>query len=111
MDRRKLLVALGAGAFTAQFACFAQPQTAKVSRMGILSPGAPFDAGRSPGALAILFGALRESLRELGYVEGQNIVIESRWAEGNYDRLPGLAAELVGLKVEVIVTYGTPASL
>ena len=79
--------------------------------MGILSPGAPFDAGRNPSALAILFGALRESLRELGYVEGQNIAIESRWAEGNYDRLPGLAAELVGLKVDVIVTYGTPASL
>jgi putative ABC transport system substrate-binding protein len=79
--------------------------------MGILSPGAPFDAGRNPSALAILFGALRESLRELGYVEGQNIAIESRWAEGNYDRLPGLAAELVGLNVDVIVTYGTPASL
>jgi putative tryptophan/tyrosine transport system substrate-binding protein len=79
--------------------------------MGILSPGAPFDAGRNPSALAILFGALRESLRELGYVEGQNIAIESRWAEGNYDRLPGLAGELEGLKVDVIVTYGTPASL
>jgi putative ABC transport system substrate-binding protein len=110
-NRRKLLVALGAGAVTASFASFAQPQTAKVSRMGILSPGAPFDAGRSPSALAVLFGALRESLRELGHVEGQNIAIESRWAEGNYDRLPGLAAELVGLKVDVIVTYGTPASL
>ena len=109
-NRRKLLVALGAGAVTAPFASFAQPQTAKVSRMGILSPGAPFDAGRNPSALAVLFGALRESLRELGHVEGQNIAIESRWAEGNYDRLPGLAAELVRLKVDVIVTYGTPAS-
>jgi putative ABC transport system substrate-binding protein len=54
-------------------------------------------------------GAFREGLRELGYVEGQNIVIESRWAEGNYDRLPGLAAELVSLKVDVIVTYAPPA--
>jgi putative ABC transport system substrate-binding protein len=60
--------------------------------------------------LAVLFAAFRESLRELGYVEGQNIKIESRWAEGNYDRLPGLAADLVRLKVDVIVTYGTPAS-
>jgi putative ABC transport system substrate-binding protein len=60
--------------------------------------------------LAVLFAAFREGLRELGYVEGQNIKIESRWAEGNYDRLPGLAADLVRLKVDVIVTYGTPAS-
>src|SRR5882724_8469356 len=110
-NRRKLLVALGACALTAPFASFAQSQRAKISRMGILSPGAPFDAGRNPSALAVLFGALRESLRELGYAEGQNIVVESRWAEGNYDRLPGLAAELVALKVDVIVTYGTPASL
>src|SRR6202163_1893637 len=109
-SRRKLLVALGAGALTAPFASFAQPQMAKVSRIGILSPGAPFDAGRNPSALAVLFGALRESLRELGDVEGQNIAIEARWAEGNHDRLPALAAELVGLKVDVIVTYGTPAS-
>jgi len=57
-----------------------------------------------------LFAAFREGLRELGYVEGQNIEIESRWAEGNYDRLPGLAADLVRLKVAVILTYGTPAS-
>jgi putative ABC transport system substrate-binding protein len=60
--------------------------------------------------LAILFGALRESLRELGYVEGRNIVFESRWAEGKYDQLPGLATELISLKVDVIVTYGTPAA-
>jgi len=57
-----------------------------------------------------LFAAFREGLRELGYVEGQNIEIESGWAEGNYDRLPGLAADLVRLKVAVILTYGTPAS-
>ena len=57
-----------------------------------------------------MFAAFREGLRELGYVEGQTIEIESRWAEGNYDRLPGLAADLVRLKVAVIVTYGTPAS-
>jgi putative ABC transport system substrate-binding protein len=60
--------------------------------------------------LAVLFAAFREGLRELGYVEGQSIKIESRWAEGNYDRLPGLAADLVRLKVDVIVTYGTPVS-
>jgi putative ABC transport system substrate-binding protein len=55
--------------------------------------------------------ALREGLRDLGYVEGKNIVIEYRSAEGNYDRLPDLAAELVRLKANVIVTSGTPATL
>src|ERR1700730_12933248 len=50
-------------------------------------------------------------LRDLGWVEGKNIVIESRWAEGNYDRLPELASELVRLNVDVLVTYGTPGVL
>jgi putative ABC transport system substrate-binding protein len=54
---------------------------------------------------------LRQRLRELGYLEGHNIAFESRFGEGKPDRLPGLAAELVGLKVDVIVTSGTPASL
>jgi putative ABC transport system substrate-binding protein len=54
---------------------------------------------------------LRQRLRELGYLEGQNIAFESRFGEGKPDRLSGLAAELVGLKVDVIVTSGTPASL
>jgi putative ABC transport system substrate-binding protein len=49
-------------------------------------------------------------LRDLGYVEGKNLVIESRWADGNYDRLPGLATELVGLKVDLILTSGTPGT-
>ncbi len=108
-NRRKLLVALGAGALTSPFASFAQPQTAKVSRIGILSPGAPLDAGRNPSALAFLFGALRESLRELGYVEGQNIAIEYRFAEGRPERLPALAEDLVRLKVDVIVAPSPPA--
>ncbi len=55
--------------------------------------------------------ALRQGLRDLGYDEGKNLVIEYRWAEGNYDRLPGFAAELVRLKVDVLVTYGTPGAL
>jgi len=52
--------------------------------------------------------ALRIGLRDLGYVEGRNIVIEFRWAEGKYDRLPDLVAELIRLNVDVIVTHGTP---
>jgi putative ABC transport system substrate-binding protein len=55
--------------------------------------------------------ALRTGLLELGYVEGKNVVIEYRWAEEKYDRLPNLAAELVGLKVDVLVTAGTPGTL
>ena len=70
-------------------------------RIGFLSPRSPSDVGR--------LAAFRQGLRELGYVEGQNIAIESRWAEGEYGRLPGLAAELVRLKVDVIVTYAAPA--
>ena len=81
--------------------CAEAQQAAKVSRIGFLSPRSPSDAGR--------LAAFRQGLRELGYVEGRNIAIESRWAEGDYDRLPGLAAELVGLKVDVIVTYAAPA--
>jgi putative ABC transport system substrate-binding protein len=55
--------------------------------------------------------ALRRGLREHGYVEGRNLVIEFRWAEGQYDRLPALAAELVQLKPDVIITHGTPGTL
>ncbi len=58
----------------------------------------------SPDPLA----AFRQGLNETGYVEGQNLAIESRWAEGRYDRLPGLAAELVGRQVGVMVTSGGP---
>src|SRR4029450_8450320 len=54
--------------------------------------------------------ALRAGLRDRGYVQGKNIAIEFRWAEGNYDRLP-IVADLVRLKVDVIVTHGTPGSL
>jgi putative ABC transport system substrate-binding protein len=52
--------------------------------------------------------AFRAGLRDFGYAEGENIIIEFRWAEGKYDRLPDLAKELVRLKVDVLVTHGTP---
>jgi len=77
----------------------AQP-AGKVSRVGFLHPGAP------PNSSADVF---TRSLRELGYVEGRSIAIEFRWAEGRLERLPGLAAELVRLKVDVIVVGSTPA--
>ena len=89
--------------FVAPLAPGAQP-AAKVHRIGFL--------GNSTAALeANLVGPFREGLRELGYVEGRNIVIEYGWAEGKYERFPALIAELLAQKVEVIVTAGTPASL
>lgn len=100
--RRKLLVALGAGAFAAPLACFAA-QPAKVARVGFL--GATSAAGAKSR-----IEALRAGLLELGYVEGKNLVIEFRWADDRYERLPALVIELIGLKVDVIVTWGTPGT-
>ena len=79
-------------------------QTGKVHRIGYLLPGSP--SGGAP-----LLEAFRQGLRDLGYIEGKNIVIEPRWAEGKPDRLPALAAELVRLNVEVIVAAPTPPAL
>jgi putative ABC transport system substrate-binding protein len=99
-NRRKLLVALGAGALTAPLGSFAQQQ-GKVWRIGFLG-------SESASGYAKQVEMLRLGLRELGYAEGKNIVIEFRWAEGKNDRLPDLAADLVRLNVDVIVTHGTP---
>jgi putative ABC transport system substrate-binding protein len=79
-------------------------QTGNVYRIGFL--------GNSTAALEVnLVGPFREGLRDLGYVEGRNVLIEYRWAEGKYDRFPALIGELLALKVAVIVTAGTPATL
>jgi putative ABC transport system substrate-binding protein len=101
-NRRKLLVALGAGVLISPFACFAQRQ-GKVPRIGFLMPSGDRDSGGG--------GAVRDELRKLGWVEGRNIIIEYRSAEGKSDRLPALMAELVRLKVDLIVVGGTPAAL
>jgi putative ABC transport system substrate-binding protein len=74
-------------------------QPTKAPRIGYLSP-------TSPSVSPTRSEAFRRGLRELGYIEGKNIVIEYRYAEGKFDRLPALAAELVGLKVDLIVTTG-----
>jgi putative ABC transport system substrate-binding protein len=81
------------------------PGGRKVLRVGLLWSGStPFDAWSVPEAL-------RQAFSELGYVDGQNIVFEPRYAEGNYDRLPDFAAELVGLKVDVILAAGDSAAV
>jgi putative tryptophan/tyrosine transport system substrate-binding protein len=82
----------------------AQPPE-KVPRVGYLSPGSSSDPARLRR-----FEAFRQGLRELGYVEGRNISLESRWAEGKYDRFPTLLADLVRLKVQVIVAVGGNAT-
>ena len=69
-----------------------------------------FLSSRWPGESATGVSVFREGLRETGYVDGQNVSIEFRWAEGRYDRLPGLAADLVARRVDVIVTSGAPTS-
>jgi putative ABC transport system substrate-binding protein len=94
-NRRKLIFALGAGALTVPLLSLAQ-QPAKFPRIGLLSSFSPSDS-------APWHQAFRLGLRDLGWVEGKNISIEYRYAEGRSDRLPELAADLVRLKVDVIV--------
>jgi putative ABC transport system substrate-binding protein len=79
-------------------------QTAKAARIGFLSPSSSSDA-----RIHEVLEVFRQSLRDLGYVEGRTISIEARWADGKYDRLPALAAELVRLRVDVIVAVAAPA--
>ncbi len=97
------LLVLALGILSAPLGTDAQPP-AKVPRIGFLSPSSPSDP-RSQRRLE----AFRRGLRELGYVERQNIDIEYRWAEAKYDRLPDLAAELVRLRVDIIVAAAVPA--
>ncbi len=70
-----------------------------------------FLGSASPGPFAPLLAAFHQGLRETGYLEGQNVGIESRWAEGQYERLPELAADLVSRKVDVIAAAGVPSAL
>ena len=101
--RRRDFIAMLCSAAALPLAAHAQ-QIAKLPRVGWLSPGS-----RTSDENFLAF--FHDGLRELGWVVGQNIAIESRWAEGRFERLPDLAAELVRLKVDVIVTEVTQASL
>ena len=103
IERREFITLLGGAAAVWPLAARAQ-QPSRVPKIGYLSP-----VSASSGFLA--YEMFRQGLRELGYVDGTNIVIEYRFADGQFDQLPALAAELVQLKVDVIVTAVTQASL
>jgi putative tryptophan/tyrosine transport system substrate-binding protein len=102
MRRRELIKLLG-GVLIAPRGAGAEQKPMPV--IGFLGAG-------SPGALAALTAAFREGLSQTGWVEGQNVMIEYRWAEGHHDRLPALAADLVERKVDVIAAMGgTPPAV
>src|SRR6266545_2129846 len=105
MRRIGLAVILAVGLTLASLGTAAAQRPEKVPRVGYLSPGSSSDPARLRR-----FEAFRQGLRELGYVEGQSITIESRWAEGKYERYSALAADLVRLKVDVIVAVGGRAT-
>jgi putative ABC transport system substrate-binding protein len=102
MDRRRFLLTSLAGALAVSLGAEAQ-QPGRIYRIGFLSGISPV-AARSPESF-------QQGLRELGWLEGQNFIIEYRYAEGRFDRLPDLMAELVRLKVDVIVAGATPVAV
>ena len=101
MDRRAF-VAGTLGVLAAPLTGTAQPSGKAPARVGYIGNSYPSTVAQS-------VEAFRQGLRDLGWIEGQNLVIEYRWAEGNPDRLPALAAELVRLKVDIIALSGTLA--
>jgi putative tryptophan/tyrosine transport system substrate-binding protein len=103
LRRRAFMTLLGSAAAAWPLEARAQ-QPARLPRIGFL--------GNSTAALEEnLVQPFRDGLRDLGYLEGHNILIEYRWAEGNYEQFPTLIAELIALKVDLFVTAGTPAAL
>src|SRR5215470_4205226 len=103
MRRRDFIAVMGGAVATWPLAARAQ-RSGKVARIGLLGT-------TSPSGYASQVEGFRLGLRDLGYVEGTNLIIEYRWAEGSYTRLPELAAELVRSNVDLIVTHGAPGSL
>src|SRR6266851_670681 len=104
VHRRAFIGTLAGGLLAAPLAAEGQPAR-RVWRVGLLDYGSP-DAAR-----LAWWRAFHEKLRELGYVEGQNVVFQPRWGNGQVSRLQGLATELVAAKVDILVTAGNPAAL
>src|ERR1700693_1514860 len=102
MKRREFIMLIGGTVAVWPFAARAQQRAMPV--IGVLS--GPTVRGREP-----LVAAFHQGLSEAGYIEGRNVAIEARWAEGQFDRLPALAVELVQRQVPVIVAFTTPAGL
>jgi putative ABC transport system substrate-binding protein len=105
VDRRTFLSALTGGLLATPLTAEAQP-AGKVYRIGYLTSGFKEVPGSNPG-----LAPFSQSLRELGYVEGRNVTLEIRYAEGRTERFPALAAELANLKVDVLVAVSTPGAL
>jgi putative ABC transport system substrate-binding protein len=102
LKRRDFITLLGGVAATWPLAARAQQPIRKIRRLGLLQPGLPESS----------FGkAMRDRLRALGYMEGRDIILETRWAEGKVERLTELAVELASLKLDAIIAFTTPAAI
>src|SRR5262245_42437378 len=101
--RRREFIALAGGAVVWPVGVCAQQQ-GKIARIGFLGLG-------SERSHAPRLAALRSGLRDLGWLEGKNIEIELRWADGKYAQLPSLVQELLSLKIDVLITHGTAGAL
>jgi ABC-type uncharacterized transport system substrate-binding protein len=102
MNRRDFITLLGGAAVSWPLAARAQPRR-RVPRIGVLLPG-------TAASFALRTKAFLDGLRDLGYIDGQTITIEWKWGQDRVEGLPGLAADLVGRDVDVLVTGGTPAA-